>query len=464
MKMTISSQMMNNKTAVAYAHAYAHDTGHHHGHPQKRTSNQLNKLGPEVKYKKAPQAPRRFKSPYIFFSTIKHKEIRAELALKNTKAAGEEGGGARKIHTPEVAKLVSKAWKALSEVERQKWDDLATQDKIRYEKEKLTYTGPWKVPVQVTTITTGTGLGRRGRGKGVVRNVKSRRPQQQQQPCTSGQQQSLDGLLSHLPQPIRPLSAFLLFSNSKRSLFASQKKKDTTTEHRRSLQHNNSIETLEMSRRLAQLWIESTPGERAVFVEEEFQSRQRYKTAMVEWKKQQQQQGQSTEKEQYHHLDEHDEQDTVELSRSINAVDDRLSPTTTDTTTGNTSSSATVYHNQLAASIFAPTTTTPASSSSLLSAWSDDHLSQLHNHTTTSTSSKSNPHPPYPSDLSQQQQKHNSGISSISSTAPPPPPHPTYSNHQYQYQQQQIGHQYKAVVPPLLQYRSVVGSSYRKQY
>jgi hypothetical protein len=32
-----------------------------------------------VKYKKAPQAPRRFKSSYMFFSTKKHKEIRAEL-------------------------------------------------------------------------------------------------------------------------------------------------------------------------------------------------------------------------------------------------------------------------------------------------------------------------------------------------------------------------------------------------
>lgn len=29
-----------------------------------------------TKYKKAPQAPRRFKSAYMFFSTEKHKEIR----------------------------------------------------------------------------------------------------------------------------------------------------------------------------------------------------------------------------------------------------------------------------------------------------------------------------------------------------------------------------------------------------
>lgn len=32
-----------------------------------------------VKYKKAPGAPRRFKSAYMFYSTDKHKEIRKEL-------------------------------------------------------------------------------------------------------------------------------------------------------------------------------------------------------------------------------------------------------------------------------------------------------------------------------------------------------------------------------------------------
>lgn len=33
-----------------------------------------------IKYKKAPNAPRRFKSSYMFFSTQKHKEIREERA------------------------------------------------------------------------------------------------------------------------------------------------------------------------------------------------------------------------------------------------------------------------------------------------------------------------------------------------------------------------------------------------
>jgi hypothetical protein len=43
----------------------------------------------QVKYKKAPQAPRRFKSSYMFFSTEKHKQIRKELS--------EEEGELKKV-------------------------------------------------------------------------------------------------------------------------------------------------------------------------------------------------------------------------------------------------------------------------------------------------------------------------------------------------------------------------------
>jgi hypothetical protein len=42
----------------------------------------MTKKIPTVKYKKAPQAPRRFKSSYMFFSIGKHKQIRIDLAEK----------------------------------------------------------------------------------------------------------------------------------------------------------------------------------------------------------------------------------------------------------------------------------------------------------------------------------------------------------------------------------------------
>jgi hypothetical protein len=44
----------------------------------------------QVKYKKAPQAPRRFKSSYMFFSTEKHKEIRMDQTQT-------DGCGAKKV-------------------------------------------------------------------------------------------------------------------------------------------------------------------------------------------------------------------------------------------------------------------------------------------------------------------------------------------------------------------------------
>jgi len=172
-----------------------------------------------VKYKKAPQAPRRFKSSYMFFSTIKHKEIRAELAEK---------GEGQKISTTEVAKMVSQAWKALLEEEREKWEVLAREDKARYEMEKSMYTGPWKVPAT----------------KRVSKDPKA---------------------------PKRPMSAFLSFSNSKRAYV-----KDT----------HKDAKNAEVSRILAQKWKDTDAEEKKTFIDEEFALRQQYKIAMAEWKRQ----------------------------------------------------------------------------------------------------------------------------------------------------------------------------------
>jgi hypothetical protein len=51
----------------------------------RRVKNIMAKNRPAVdgtKFKKAPDAPRRFKSSYMFFSTEKHRSIRDELAKK----------------------------------------------------------------------------------------------------------------------------------------------------------------------------------------------------------------------------------------------------------------------------------------------------------------------------------------------------------------------------------------------
>jgi HMG (high mobility group) box len=133
-----------------------------------------------------------------------------------------------KLSTTDVAKMVSQAWKDLSEDERERWEEMARQDKARFEMEKSMYTGPWKVPATKRTGKDPTA-------------------------------------------PKRPMSAFLSFSNSKRSQVKA-KFKDT----------NNA----EISRILARMWKESPPEDKSKFIDEEYRLRQDYKIAMAEWKRQ----------------------------------------------------------------------------------------------------------------------------------------------------------------------------------
>jgi len=97
------------------------------------------KSKPAVKYCKAPQAPKRFKSAFIFYTMERHKQIRATLKTKPKK------GGDK---TPDVAKLISQEWRHLPRDERAFWEDKASLDKERFEVEKSMYTGPWKVPAK----------------------------------------------------------------------------------------------------------------------------------------------------------------------------------------------------------------------------------------------------------------------------------------------------------------------------
>mmetsp|Transcript_773 Transcript_773/g.1207 ORF Transcript_773/g.1207 Transcript_773/m.1207 type:complete len:443 (+) Transcript_773:125-1453(+) len=104
---------------------------------KKPTAASARKMKTGFKHKKAPDAPKRFKSAFIMFSTLKHREIRAKLA--------EESDREAKKLTPEVAKLVAEAWKNLPQEEREEWEERARKDRERYEKEKKDYDGPWKV-------------------------------------------------------------------------------------------------------------------------------------------------------------------------------------------------------------------------------------------------------------------------------------------------------------------------------
>jgi len=82
--------------------------------------------------RKAPQAPKRFKSSYIMFFMAKQQEIKAKLGV------GASVG--------DVSKQSSDRWKKLTLDERAVWDQKAKEDKERYNLEKASYTGPWQVP------------------------------------------------------------------------------------------------------------------------------------------------------------------------------------------------------------------------------------------------------------------------------------------------------------------------------
>jgi hypothetical protein len=82
--------------------------------------------------RKAPQAPKRFKSSYICFFMAKQPEIKGELGDKAT--------------VTEISKRSAEMWRTLPAEERAHWDDVAAKDKQRYMIEKASYTGPWQVP------------------------------------------------------------------------------------------------------------------------------------------------------------------------------------------------------------------------------------------------------------------------------------------------------------------------------
>lgn len=87
-------------------------------------------------FRKAPQAPKRFKSPYIYFSMARMEELK------------KLSGGKTKVTS--TSKQVSKEWKCLPPSERRKWEEVARRDKIRFMAEKTLYTGPWQVPAKRT--------------------------------------------------------------------------------------------------------------------------------------------------------------------------------------------------------------------------------------------------------------------------------------------------------------------------
>jgi HMG (high mobility group) box len=116
-------------------------------------------------------------------------------------------------------------WKNLSAEERAMWDDVAAKDKQRYMVEKAMYNGPWQVP-----------------WKRVKKDPSA---------------------------PKRPMSAFLYYSQGKRSEIKSE---------------NPDMKNTDVSRILGDLWRNLSVAERAPFVDREKTERDKYKVAIAAWR------------------------------------------------------------------------------------------------------------------------------------------------------------------------------------
>jgi HMG (high mobility group) box len=117
--------------------------------------------------------------------------------------------------------MVSQAWKSLSPEQRLVWEDMSNKDKERFELEKKTYTGPWKVVA----------------GK----------------PPTA---------------PKRPMSAFFDFGNARRAQFRNM--------------HPNATNG-EISSMLAKIWKEAPHEVKKEYIEREARLREQYKRDIAAW-------------------------------------------------------------------------------------------------------------------------------------------------------------------------------------
>ncbi|KAG7364226.1 high mobility group box domain containing protein [Nitzschia inconspicua] len=99
-------------------------------HAPPTSTRRRRKHGFLLSTKKPSDAPKRFKSSFIFFSMEKHMAIKEAMKSEN----------GPKVKN--ITKAVAEAWRSLSPEERDKYEDMARRDKERYDLEKANYIPP----------------------------------------------------------------------------------------------------------------------------------------------------------------------------------------------------------------------------------------------------------------------------------------------------------------------------------
>lgn len=128
----------------------------------------------------------------------------------------------------ELLKLVAKEWRHISKADRAYWDEVSREDKLRFIQEKAEYKGPWTVP---------------------KRRAKK-----------------------HPLAPKRPMSAFLKFSQKRRSTVKAE---------------NPDVTNTDVSRLLGEMWRNARASETEPYKTEEEKERAVYKEQIQKFKEEQ---------------------------------------------------------------------------------------------------------------------------------------------------------------------------------
>ena len=200
-----------------------------------------------IKFKRAPGAPRRFQSAYMFFAASQHRVIRQNSCDKKVSKVPFPVVPAPcirhehaiqgqlfscpilmlrylQIRSSDIAKLISRAWKELPETDKSVWHHKAQLDRQRYDREKAAFKGPWKVPI--------------------VKDPNA---------------------------PKKPMSAFLDYANERRRFIA---------------EANPTMNGTEISCLLARLWRECPDDVRQRYRDREARERKIYKERRAQWERQ----------------------------------------------------------------------------------------------------------------------------------------------------------------------------------
>jgi len=227
-----------------------------------------------TKRRKNPDAPKRFRSPYIFFSSEKIGELKENISQTNP--TGQDGLHKNKI--TDLSKLLSEKWRSLSMDEREIFEQRALEDKLRYKQEIRNFTGPMYLPPSPPSSQSGKKItcsnDTEKNGASSKRNSLDKKKKKKSKPTPqskAGDCESSTQLQDTLKKkkPKRSMSAYLHWQKKIRSEFSAQ---------------NPELTFGEISKALSKKWREMSPEEREPHLEYERKARLVYNKESAEYK------------------------------------------------------------------------------------------------------------------------------------------------------------------------------------